>query len=522
MTDGRALLEAHLNGEPLSDAQRATLSAWVCASPDHARLTAELTHLSETIALNIKAQSFGSLMDSSETGLFQEAIDQGEQSHASDQDELPPIHIPAKDTLTKQQYVAALTYVIEHTFTPKRLITGGIAAALLLGAVLAIVLMTDSDPQDQIAQETPNPPALIDEGLDAKPVVATLTASHNAQWAEGALAPGSHLTANQRLTLTAGFAEITTSRGAIAILEAPATVEFSDNDNALRLHTGKLVGICETESSKGLLVRTPHMDITDIGTRFGVDATQSDATEVHVFEGEVQATRSSTEPVLLAAAQSARAAADTRTIIAIDHAPDRFAAIRDESGLSHPSSTTAVDTDTDGIQWLVTTSQFAGTATYLGNLVTCTVDHTGFSRGVVGGNAYGFIQHGVAGAGVGEPATATGAWTFSNLPAGRYDVATAFNPIGGGNPVRYTVNGAEVLVDQSALPPADAGPTFASNLKAGYRHTGEILFTTIKSLVVVSEGGSITVAIDNANLAPAGQANMDSIAITRVPETGQN
>ena len=31
---------------------------------------------------------------------------------------------------------------------------------------------------------------------------------------------------------------ITTERGAVVILEAPATIELLDNDNALRLHTG--------------------------------------------------------------------------------------------------------------------------------------------------------------------------------------------------------------------------------------------------------------------------------------------
>jgi len=47
-----------------------------------------------------------------------------------------------------------------------------------------------------------------------------------------------------------------------------------------------------------LLVRTPHMDITDLGTRFGVDATHADRTEVHVSRGEVRvaATASSDLP----------------------------------------------------------------------------------------------------------------------------------------------------------------------------------------------------------------------------------
>ena len=129
--------------------------------------------------------------------------------------------------------------------------------------------------------------AFSDEAVDqtmSSNVVATLTAEHDAVWDRR---PGEDLFAGQRFTLTQGLAEITTNRSAIAVIEAPATIELI-NDNAIRLHAGKLVGICETESSKGFLVRTPHMDITDMGTRFGVDATQTDATSVHVLQGEVE------------------------------------------------------------------------------------------------------------------------------------------------------------------------------------------------------------------------------------------
>ncbi|MFK7790973.1 MAG: FecR domain-containing protein, partial [Phycisphaeraceae bacterium] len=149
--------------------------------------------------------------------------------------------------------------------------------------------------------------------------VATLTATYNATWAptgrasspSHTLSPGSKLHAGDRLTLSAGFAEITTVEGAIAILQAPATIELLDNNNALRLHTGKLVGICETPSSKGFLVRTPHMDVIDLGTRFGVDATQATASKVHVFEGEIQVSESTdgpdAQPTTLTAGQSATA-----------------------------------------------------------------------------------------------------------------------------------------------------------------------------------------------------------------------
>ncbi|MBX2850363.1 MAG: FecR family protein [Phycisphaeraceae bacterium] len=201
-------------------------------------------------------------------------------------------------------------------------VLGGIAAVLALALMLVAVFSGPGNTPSNVpttATATPqNEPV----------VVATLTASHNDQWAQASLARGSELHAGDRLTLTAGFAEITTNEGAVAMLEAPCTIQFTESSKVLHLHAGKLVGVCETDSSKGLLVRTPHMDITDLGTRFGVDA-DSSSTLVHVYEGEVQAARpdapAGVEPTPLIAGQSARTSADT--IVAIDHDPEPFAKI---------------------------------------------------------------------------------------------------------------------------------------------------------------------------------------------------
>jgi hypothetical protein len=187
-----------------------------------------------------------------------------------------------------------------------RFIIGGACAAVIALATVFAVMLVGGDVPDTTIADQPRESVQPPERAPAAPrIVATLTATHNAQWAEqpaeGASAPGGSTSADpapgdalhpgSRLTLTAGFAEITTARGAVVILEAPATVEFTDSDNALSLHTGKLVGICETDSSKGFVVRTPHLDITDLGTRFGVDLSLPYETQVHVLEGEVALTR---------------------------------------------------------------------------------------------------------------------------------------------------------------------------------------------------------------------------------------
>ncbi|MBX2853117.1 MAG: FecR family protein [Phycisphaeraceae bacterium] len=200
------------------------------------------------------------------------------------QAQFPSFHTDAPHPLTRKVYASALSYVIRHTFTPKRVVALATAAALLFGAVLAIVLLSGPDEIEPIA-EAPGEPAPVAGVPGAQRIVATLSAEHEAVWDRR---PGEDLYAGQRFTLTQGFAEITTIGRAVVVLEAPATIELIDSPNALRLHTGKLVGICETESSKGLLVRTPLMDVVDVGTRFAVEA-EIDQTFVGVIDGEASA-----------------------------------------------------------------------------------------------------------------------------------------------------------------------------------------------------------------------------------------
>jgi hypothetical protein len=238
--------------------------------------------------------------------------------------------------LARQDLFAAGSYLLRHSFTPKLVATLATAAVLLLGVVLAVVLLTGPDTADPVANsqiESNDPDRVV-----STPIVATLTATHNAQWAErasarGSLTPGSKLHPNQRLTLTAGFAEITTARGAVAILEAPCTIQMIDSPNAIRLHAGKMVGVCETESSKGFVVKTDQAEITDIGTEFGVDVSDDGLTRLHVFDGEVRVAvkdqhGKATDAVTLRIGQAVNIGADTGLLaVAID--PDRFAGHRD-------------------------------------------------------------------------------------------------------------------------------------------------------------------------------------------------
>ena len=186
----------------------------------------------------------------------------------------------------------------------------GVAAVLLLAFVLFNPWAGSVDPDAQpFADDTPSEPG--SNGPVIATHVATLTAQHNAQWSERAsargssLRTGSELNPGDRLTLTQGFATITTNDGAVAILQAPCEIELTQNNNALHLHAGKLVGLCHSDSSKGFTVKTRHGDIVDLGTEFGVDL-RHNALTTTVFTGEVTLTPPGGQTQSLTANQTAQ------------------------------------------------------------------------------------------------------------------------------------------------------------------------------------------------------------------------
>ena len=226
-------------------------------------------------------------------------------------------------------------YIARHAMRSKPARWLATAAVLTLGIFLAVHFIgpATAPTPNALTDNTPSEPVPVGEALNTP--VATLTNTHNAQWAEGALAPGSALNPSQRLTLTAGFAEITTAHGAVAILQAPSTIELTHNPNAMYLHAGKLVGICETPSSKGFTVQTATLNITDLGTRFGVEVADDRQTEVHVAVGEVSvrvegadANASTSEPRLLRAGDAARISPGDRQITRMDADTQRFVAMQ--------------------------------------------------------------------------------------------------------------------------------------------------------------------------------------------------
>lgn len=85
--------------------------------------------------------------------------------------------------------------------------------------------------------------------------------------------------------LERGSLELRTSRGVTLVIEAPAEFRF---ESAQRMHLvrGRLSADVPP-AGKGFTVVTPSGKVVDLGTRFGVDITDKNSAEVHVFKGEV-------------------------------------------------------------------------------------------------------------------------------------------------------------------------------------------------------------------------------------------
>lgn len=101
----------------------------------------------------------------------------------------------------------------------------------------------------------------------------------------GGKAAVNELHENALVRLTQGSLEVTFRNGARTIVLAPATFRIESGKH-MKLQEGTAwfdVG----ENGKGLQVTTPAMDVTDLGTRFGVTVRPEKNDEVHVFSGQV-------------------------------------------------------------------------------------------------------------------------------------------------------------------------------------------------------------------------------------------
>lgn len=115
--------------------------------------------------------------------------------------------------------------------------------------------------------------------LSGGPRRAVVTRSVGASLADGAEIRG------RKVQIDEGWVEIRSEKGAEIVVEAPAQFCFEQAER-LHLYSGRLSANVPP-SAHGFTVVTSAGEVIDLGTRFGVDASETRPAEVHVFEGEV-------------------------------------------------------------------------------------------------------------------------------------------------------------------------------------------------------------------------------------------
>jgi hypothetical protein len=125
---------------------------------------------------------------------------------------------------------------------------------------------------------------LVAAWLAARPTV-TLARAVGAEFAGTALRGE---LVGQAAEVRAGLVELRFHHlDAAVVIEAPAAFRVEDS-RTLRLDRGRATAHVR-DGKSGLRVVSPHADVLDRGTRFAVDVHQASRSEVHVFEGLVEA-----------------------------------------------------------------------------------------------------------------------------------------------------------------------------------------------------------------------------------------
>ncbi len=116
--------------------------------------------------------------------------------------------------------------------------------------------------------------------------VAMLDRVADAQWDPGRESPrlGSPLEPGW-LRLKSGLAQIVFYSGARVVIEGPVELQLISPGEAF-CQSGRLIAEVPPQA-KGFRVSTPRMNVTDLGTAFGLDVKEH-RTELHVFTGSVE------------------------------------------------------------------------------------------------------------------------------------------------------------------------------------------------------------------------------------------
>ena len=127
-------------------------------------------------------------------------------------------------------------------------------------------------------------------GVEVEVVQTSGTVSE--EWVVGHKARLNHV------ALVRGSVQIRLSSGVLLDVSAPMEMKLV-NDMHVQVLSGRITADVG-ENGKGFVIETPQARVVDLGTRFGVDASDSALTSVLVFQGQVEVyEKGATQPVAL-------------------------------------------------------------------------------------------------------------------------------------------------------------------------------------------------------------------------------
>jgi hypothetical protein len=150
--------------------------------------------------------------------------------------------------------------------------------------------------------------------------VAMLTRAVDARWGGKSAPPrvGSALGPGW-LRLESGLAQVVFYSGARVVIEGPAELQLVSPQEAI-CPIGRLLAEVP-EPARGFRLRTDHVNVVDLGTSFGIDASPG-RTEVHVFKGKVE---------LLPGTRAKQSLSESEAVVLQGSAPARLMAANAEA-----------------------------------------------------------------------------------------------------------------------------------------------------------------------------------------------
>lgn len=184
-----------------------------------------------------------------------------------------------------------------------------VAGAVLATAASLFIFLPFPDTQSQRNNDSP--------------AIARLAYASHAKWGIKERSQGDRFDKG-KVHLETGLARLDFCNGATVTLQGPAEFEIVSPDRTV-LSSGILTASVP-DSAVGFKVLTPAMDVVDLGTAFGVSVGGNGETDVCVFEGEVEVSRTDSKntPQLVREGSAVRSSPKAESIDSVAYATMRY------------------------------------------------------------------------------------------------------------------------------------------------------------------------------------------------------